>query len=71
MATIDWEDACPKCGRESLQCSGHTRRAYANSGVCLKCGWGYKTKEFQMTKAELKELQEEWGCEVDNGSKKR
>ena len=65
MGTYGYNIDCPKCIEKgihnSVQASGHTRNVLHHSGMCLECGWGFETKEFQTNKETLKEVRKAYG----------
>jgi len=61
-----WSEAidCPMCdGEGTLEtCSGN-RPVLTVSGICLECGYSYRTVEEQMTLGEVNEMREDYEME--------
>lgn len=61
-----WSEAedCPMCGSEgSLETCTENRPILSSSGICLKCGYSYKTVEEQMTLGDVND--ERANCEME------
>lgn len=60
MSGTSYDAICPECEKETLMCNSDWKPYDVVSGTCVHCGFCYYTKETQLTKKELKEIQAEY-----------
>ena len=62
MSGTSYSNDCIKCGgKGTLMCSSDWKPFDCVSAICVKCGWGYYTKEFQAKDSELEDYQVDYG----------
>ena len=57
MGTTTWTEACPRCGDGDFT-AGRDRES-GEFGFCVRCGYGYRQQEYQMTLADVNDMRKD------------
>jgi len=67
MSTHSDIQICPECGKKALVTHFSNRPYDSVSGICLHCGFGYKTIEERVDKMELEDMRKDYEYDPKTG----